>query len=65
VGQTGQFTHIVRDVLLEVWSMKSRRAVITKPGGPEVLAIVEQELAEPQPNEVQLRVLPLESLLVT
>jgi len=37
--------------------MKNRRAVITKPGGPEVLAIVEEDLAPPEPDRVQLRVL--------
>ena len=37
--------------------MKNRRAVITKPGGPEVLAIVEEDLAPPKPGQVQLRVL--------
>ena len=37
--------------------MKNRRAVITKPGGPEVLAIIEEELPPPERDEVQLRVL--------
>lgn len=38
-------------------SMKSRRAVITRSGGPEVLAIVEEELAAPVGDALQLRVL--------
>ncbi len=37
--------------------MKSRRAVITRSGGPEVLAIVEQELLAPSGDMLQLRVL--------
>jgi NADPH:quinone reductase-like Zn-dependent oxidoreductase len=37
--------------------MKNRRVVITRHGGPEVLQVVEDELREPGPGEVQLRVL--------
>jgi NADPH:quinone reductase-like Zn-dependent oxidoreductase len=37
--------------------MKNRRAIITKFGGPEVLAIVEEDLPSPGRDEVQLRVL--------
>ena len=37
--------------------MRNRRAVITRSGGPEVLSIIEEELAPPVGDEVQLRVL--------
>jgi NADPH:quinone reductase-like Zn-dependent oxidoreductase len=37
--------------------MHNRRAVITKPGGPEVLSVIEEELPPPARDEVQLRVL--------
>jgi len=37
--------------------MQNRRAVITEPGGPEVLRIIEEELPPPKQDEVQLRVL--------
>ncbi len=37
--------------------MKNRRVVITRPGGPEARALVEDELADPGPGEVQVRVL--------
>src|SRR5438094_223375 len=37
--------------------MKNHRIVITRHGGPEVLAFIEEELADPAPDEVQLRVL--------
>jgi NADPH:quinone reductase-like Zn-dependent oxidoreductase len=37
--------------------MHNRRAVITKRGGPEVLAVIEEELPPPERDEVQLRVL--------
>jgi NADPH2:quinone reductase len=37
--------------------MRTRRAVITRRGGPEVLAIVEDELPEPGPGQVQVAIL--------
>ncbi|MBI4013212.1 MAG: zinc-binding dehydrogenase [Candidatus Rokubacteria bacterium] len=37
--------------------MGNRRAVITRWGGPEVLAIVEDELPEPGPGQVQVAIL--------
>ncbi len=37
--------------------MKIRRVIITRHGGPEVLQLVEDELPEPGPGEVQVRVL--------
>lgn len=37
--------------------MKYKRVVVSRYGGPEVLQIVEDELPEPQPGEVRLRIL--------
>jgi len=37
--------------------MQHRRVVITAPGGPEVLEIVEEPIPEPKPNEVRMKVL--------
>ena len=37
--------------------MRNRRAVITRRGGPEALAVVEDDLPDPGPGEVQVRVL--------
>jgi NADPH2:quinone reductase len=37
--------------------MKYRRAVVTRLGGPEVLRIVEEDLPEPKPGEVRVRIL--------
>ena len=37
--------------------MKNRRVVITRRGGPEVLQLVEDELSEPQPGEVRVKIL--------
>jgi NADPH2:quinone reductase len=36
---------------------KSRRVVVTKHGGPEVLQVVEEDLPEPRPGEVRVKVL--------
>jgi NADPH:quinone reductase len=37
--------------------MRNRRVVITRRGGPEALALVEDDLPDPGPGEVQVRVL--------
>lgn len=37
--------------------MKYKSVLITQRGGPEVLKIVEQELREPQPSEVRIKIL--------
>lgn len=37
--------------------MKSRRVVVTRPGGPEVLQLVSEELPEPRVGEYRLRIL--------
>ncbi len=37
--------------------MRRRRAVLTRRGGPEAVEVVEDEIADPGPGEVQLRVL--------
>jgi NADPH:quinone reductase-like Zn-dependent oxidoreductase len=37
--------------------MRNRRVVITRKGGPEALALVEDDLPDPGPGEVQVRVL--------
>jgi NADPH:quinone reductase-like Zn-dependent oxidoreductase len=37
--------------------MKNHRVVVTRHGGPEVLEIVEEDLPEPQPGEVRVKVL--------
>lgn len=37
--------------------MKYRRVVVTRHGGPEVLQMIEEELPEPQPGEVHVKVL--------
>ena len=37
--------------------MKYRRIIVSSHGGPEVLQVVEEELPEPQPGEVRVRVL--------
>ncbi len=37
--------------------MRNRRAVIARRGGPEALAIVEEDLPRPGPGEIQVRVL--------
>ena len=37
--------------------MKNHRIVVSHRGGPEVLEVVEEDLPEPQPGEVRLRVL--------
>jgi NADPH:quinone reductase-like Zn-dependent oxidoreductase len=40
--------------------MRTRRAVITRLGGPEVLAIVEDELPDPWAGQVQAAILASE-----
>jgi NADPH2:quinone reductase len=37
--------------------MRYRRVVVTQRGGPEVLQVIEEELPEPQPGEVQVKIL--------
>ncbi len=37
--------------------MKYKRIVVSRYGGPEVLQVIEDELPEPQPNEVRVKVL--------
>jgi NADPH:quinone reductase-like Zn-dependent oxidoreductase len=37
--------------------MRIRRVVITKHGGPEVLRLIEDDLPEPKPGEVRVKVL--------
>ena len=37
--------------------MKHRRVVVARHGGPEVLQVVEEDLPEPQPGEVRVKVL--------
>ena len=37
--------------------MKNTRVVITARGGPEVLKVIEEEISEPRPEEVRLKVL--------
>ena len=37
--------------------MKNRRVVITRRGGPEVLKLVEDDLPDPKPGEVQVKIL--------
>jgi NADPH:quinone reductase-like Zn-dependent oxidoreductase len=37
--------------------VKHHRVVVTKHGGPEVLQVIEEEIPEPQPGEVRVRVL--------
>jgi NADPH2:quinone reductase len=37
--------------------MKNHRVVVTRHGGPEVLQLVEEDLPEPKPGEVRVRVL--------
>lgn len=37
--------------------MKYRRIIVSRHGGPEVLQVVEEELPEPRPGEVRVRVL--------
>jgi NADPH:quinone reductase-like Zn-dependent oxidoreductase len=37
--------------------VKYHRVVVTKHGGPEVLQVIEEEIPEPQPGEVRVRVL--------
>ncbi len=37
--------------------MKYKRVIISRYGGPEVLQVIEDELPEPQPNEVRVKVL--------
>lgn len=38
-------------------TMRHKRAVVTRYGGPEVITIVEEEIPEPRPGEVRLKVL--------
>ena len=37
--------------------MKNRRVLITRRGGPEVLKLVEDDLSDPKPGEVQVKIL--------
>jgi NADPH:quinone reductase-like Zn-dependent oxidoreductase len=38
-------------------SLKSKRVLVTRPGGPEVLRLREEELPEPGPGEVRVKIL--------
>ena len=38
-------------------TIKNHRAVVTRHGGPDVLQMIEEELPEPQPGEVRVKVL--------
>jgi NADPH:quinone reductase len=37
--------------------MKNQRVVVTRPGGPEVLELIEEELPEPQAGQVRVKIL--------
>ena len=38
-------------------SMKNHRVVVTRHGGPEVLQVVEEDLPDPRPGEVRVKIL--------
>ena len=52
-GRADAIDTVVRGTLMEY-----RRIVATRFGGPEVLQVVEEELPEPEPGELRIRVLP-------
>lgn len=37
--------------------MKYRRVIVTKPGGPSVLQVIEEDLRDPSPTEIRVKVL--------